>query len=457
MDVQLQASTAALGLTVFSLLGNIVLILIGTWEIVLMLIPLSVVYVKAAKYYRRSSRELQRLDSMSKSPVYAFFAETLSGATTVCAMDHAVRFGRHCTALLTNNMKIRFHADAANRWISVRLECIGNSIISAVAAVLITSSIISGGDANLAGTAGLVLSYTALLTDYLNWALRMYTQLETQMVSVERLLKFTQLPPEEPPEKLREALSKPVEAAWPQSGAIVFNQVEMRYRPGTPRVLRGLSLSIKAGENMGLVGRTGAGKSSILVALFRVVELEAGSITIDGVDISTVPLAMLRSRLSIIPQDPVLFTGTLRSNIDPNSQHTDAELHDCLHSCSLSDMVNSHQDGLSQPIDAHGSNLSVGQRQLVCMARALLRRSRVLVLDEATASVDLETDDLIQETLKKELSHATVITIAHRLNTIMHYDRVAVMSEGVLVEAGPPLKLRDTRGSVFAEMCKEME
>ena len=204
-------------------------------------------------------------------------------------------------------------------------------------------------------------------------------------------------------------------------------------------------MTIRPGEKVGIVGRTGAGKSSLLVALFRIVELKAGSISIDGVDISSVPLETLRSRLSIIPQDPVLFSGTLRHNLDPLGQYSDAQLAAVLRQCSLA-------IPLDRPIDERGGNLSVGQRQLVCMGRALLKAARVLVLDEATASVDMETDALIQTTLQSQLGDATVLTIAHRLNTIMHADRVLVVHDGRLAEDGPPVELKNTPDSHFAKL-----
>jgi len=457
VDVQLRMTTQAFGLCLFNLIGTLLLVIINAWQILFGLVPLAFAYFYIARYYRSSSRELQRLDSLSKSPVYAAFAETLHGASTIVAFGAAHRFSAEARARLDQNIQVGFASAAANRWLSIRLEAIGNSIIAGVAALAVglhgAASGGGGGAAVAAGMAGLSLSYAVSLTDYLNWALRMSTTLEMQMVNVERLLAYSALPQEESRSStLGGPAGRGPPPAWPSCGAISFSSASMRYRPGTPFVLRHIDLTVAGGEKVGLVGRTGAGKSSVLVALFRLVELAEGSIQIDGVDIATLPLAALRQRLAIIPQEPTLFSGTLRSNLDPFDQHVDAELWDCLAQCSLQPLASSHPEGLHQPIDAKGGNLSVGQRQLVCMARALLRRSKILVLDEATASVDMATDELIQETLQAQLQDATVLTIAHRLRTVMHCDRVVVLSAGAVLEHGPPHELRDQPGSAFAKL-----
>lgn len=449
VDVQISGQFMQLFLNFFSLLGTITMLALSSKYVLLSLLPLAIIYFFCAKYYRASSRELQRLESISRSPIYTAFTEALNGAPTIAAMRVAPRFEEASVRRFDANTRAAFIMYAANRWLSVRLEFLSNLLLALTALLAVASHLANGGGGKAsAGLAGLALSYAPGMTDTLNNLLRNFTSLETMMVAVERLSQYAQLEPEEA--AARAPPSPP--AAWPSEGAISFAGVRMGYRPGLPDVLSDLRLDIAPREKVGIVGRTGAGKSSILVALFRMGEVRAGAILLDGVDISAVPLPTLRSRLAIIPQDPVLFTGTLRQNLDPFSEAADAQLWDALDACSIGGAMREHPDGLGKPIDERGANLSMGQRQLVCMARALLKRARILVLDEATASVDMETDELIQQTLRREMTDATVLTIAHRLDTIMQGDRVVVMHAGQAVESGPPLELRDTPGSRFAEL-----
>jgi len=457
VDIQLRMTSQQFFLIVFNLLGTLVLLLVNSKYIAPCMIPLAVVYYYCARYYRHSSRELQRLDSVSKSPVYAAFSEALTGCATIRAFGATERFKYNTLQKLDYNIRAGFVSAAANRWLGVRLEAVGNVVVALSALFAVLSSILDNSHGSAAsgtvqaGLAGLTLSYSLSLTDFLNYLIRVFTQLETQMVNVERLFEYSRLPAEEPTDKKKQAVTD----SWPTNGAIRFRGVVMAYRVDLAPVLKGLELDIAGGEKLGIVGRTGAGKSSILVALFRLCELSDGAITIDGIDISTISLEALRSRLAIIPQDPVLFSGTLRSNLDPFNEHSDDAVWQVLEECSMASTVREYPQGLARPIDELGSNLSMGQRQLVCMGRALLKRSRVLVLDEATASVDMETDGFIQRTLQENLSSVTVLTIAHRLNTIMHCNRVAVISGGNVAEVGPPLELRETPGSMLADLWQQ--
>jgi len=242
---------------------------------------------------------------------------------------------------------------------------------------------------------------------------------------------------------------------WPEKASIEFKNVNARYREGLPLVLKDLSFAIEAGQKVGIVGRTGAGKSSVTLTLFRIVELDQGQICIVGVDIATLGLHTLRNKLTIIPQDPVLFSGSLRMNLDPFSHYSDSQLWETLKMSHLENFVTNLKEGLQHEITEGGENVSVGQRQLICLARALLRKTKILVLDEATAAVDLETDDLIQETLRDSFKDCTVLTIAHRLSTIMDYDKVLVMQEGQVAEFASPKELLEDKSTIFYSMCSD--
>jgi len=450
IDVQLASSGSQFVGYVVSLICTIVIIALVSPYILVTMPFLTYLYILYASYYRNTAREVQRLDSISKSPIYAAFTEALNGASSIQAYGANERFESVNRAKVDYNQRAQYISLAANRWLTVRLEFFSNLLVAATALLAVIESITSTGGGEQASyranMAGLALTYAPGLTDTLNFLIRQFTQLETMMVSVERVQSYAKLAPE------KTASPQLIGPEWPRTGAIELRDVRMRYRDTLPDVLKGCSLSIGGGEKMGIVGRTGAGKSSILVALFRVCELRGGSLLIDGIDIARVDLPTLRSRLAIIPQDPVLFTGTLRSNLDPTKANSDEELWNVLQQCGIDAAMAEHPDRLARPIEEKGGNLSMGQRQLLCLARALLKRARVLVLDEATASVDMQSDALIQRTLRDGLSGTTVLTIAHRLETIMHCDRIIVMHEGVVAEAGPPEELKNRSGSRFAEL-----
>jgi len=301
------------------------------------------------------------------------------------------------------------------------------------------------------GLAGLSVSYALQVTGALNMVVRMTSDLETYVVSVERILEYADCPKEAPPIVENNRPSR----SWPDSGAVEFVDYSTRYRPGLDLVIKGIDCSVNPGEKVGIVGRTGAGKSSLTLALFRIIESAMGRINIDNINISNIGLKDLRSKLTIIPQDPVLFSGTLRMNLDPFESHSDDEVWDSLKQAHLKDYVMGLAAGLQHECTEGGENLSVGQRQLVCLARALLRKTKILVLDEATAAIDLETDDLIQETIRVEFKECTVITIAHRLNTIMDYDRVMVLDQGKIEEYDNPSRLKQDSNTIFHGMVKD--
>ncbi len=335
----------------------------------------------------------------------------------------------------------------ANRWLAVRLEYIGNVITfsAALFSILAPEAV---GPADV----GLVISYALNITQTLNWLVRMTSDVETNIVAVERVKEYSQ---ELDQEADWEKGQRKPSSNWPERGMVKFQDYGMRYRAGLDLVVKGITCDIRGGETIGIVGRTGAGKSSLTVALFRLVEPAQGRIIIDEEDITQLALHDLRKKLTIIPQDPVLFSGTLRINLDPFSLHSDEEVWRALQLAHLHDFASNLEQGLEHEVSEGGENVSVGQRQLICLARALLRKTKVLILDEATAAVDLETDDLIQATIRKEFADSTVLTIAHRLNTIMDYDRIMVLDRGEIKEFDSPGSLLANEKSIFYGMAKD--
>lgn len=426
----------------FGSVGIMVVIAMVTPFFLCAFIPLGFVYHYMQQYYIRSSRELKRLDSISRSPIYAHFSETLAGISTIRSYDQEERFVTENQRKLDENQKAYFASVVANRWLGIRVEFIGTCVVSLAAlfAVLERDNIDPG-------MAGLSLTYALNITGVLNWVVRMSTEAETQLVSVERVIQYMKVETEAPAVVLETLPPR----SWPEKGAIDFKNVKLRYRPELDLVLKGINVSIKPKEKVGVVGRTGAGKSSLMLALFRLVEAAEGVVEIDGVNIATLGLDTLRSRLSIIPQDPTLFTGTIRSNLDPFEKYTDEEIWYALEKVHLKEAVQA-MGGIDSAVSEFGENLSVGQRQLMCLGRALLRRAKILVMDEATAAVDYETDRLIQETIREEFVDVTVLTIAHRIQTIIDYDRVLVLDKGLVVEFENPTQLLQNPGSVFYSM-----
>ncbi|XP_052851270.1 multidrug resistance-associated protein 1 isoform X9 [Drosophila gunungcola] len=430
----------------YMVLATIVVISLSTPIFLAVIVPIAFLYYFAQRFYVATSRQLMRLESVSRSPIYSHFSETVTGASTIRAYNVGNRFIDESDAKVDENQVCKYPSVIANRWLAIRLEMVGNLIIlfASLFAVL-------GGQTN-PGLVGLSVSYALQVTQTLNWLVRMTSDIETNIVSVERIKEYGETK-QEAAWELEQDKSKPKN--WPQEGRVEFQNFQVRYREGLDLVLRGVSFDIRGGEKVGIVGRTGAGKSSLTLALFRIIEAAGGRIAIDGVDIATMGLHMLRSRLTIIPQDPVLFSGSLRVNLDPFEIKTDDEIWKALELSHLKSFVKSLAAGLNHEIAEGGENLSVGQRQLVCLARALLRKTKVLVLDEATAAVDLETDDLIQKTIRSEFKECTVLTIAHRLNTILDSDKVIVLDKGQITEFASPTELLDNPKSAFYSMAKD--
>ena len=344
------------------------------------------------------------------------------------------------------NVKSYYLSVVSNRWLSQRAEGIANVMIFLTALFAIIKK-----DTLLPGLAGLAITYAINITGSVVWVVRMACDLENNCVSLERIFEYTKLPSEAEWESKTQ--SKALQQ-WPNEGRIEFKNYETKYRAGLDPVLRGINLKIKPNEKIGICGRTGAGKSSLTLSLFRIIESTTGCILIDDIDISQLGLHEVRSKLAIIPQDPVLFTGTLRFNLSPTDEHSDQELWNALELSHLKAHVQKNlPSGLDHEVFEGGSNFSVGQRQLLCLARALLRRAKILIIDEATAAVDPETDDLIQKTIRKEFKNNTVLTKAHRLNTILDSERIVVLSQGRVLEMDSPNKLLQTTDSSFRSMA----
>ncbi|KAL9657812.1 hypothetical protein ABK040_013150 [Willaertia magna] len=431
----------------FQVTGTIVIITTVTPLFLLPIIPLFFIYWRVQNYYRSTSRELKRLDSISRSPLFAHFSETLTGLSTIRAYKKQSEFTLDNEKQLDRLNRACYAQLASQRWLAVRLE-----LISAL--VVLASSIFSllgkGGVAS--SMAGLSLSYALSVTGTMNWTVRAATEAEAIMNSVERVLHYCEEIPTEAAKVIPD--NRPPED-WPQEGNIELNDVKLRYREDLDFVLKGLTLEINGTEKVGVVGRTGSGKSTLMSALFRIVELAEGNIVIDGIDISKIGLYDLRSKLAIIPQDPVMFSGTVRFNLDPFDMYSDQQIWQALERSHMKEAISKLSGQLEAKVVEYGENFSVGQRQLLCLARAILRKTKVLIMDEATASVDMETDSLIQETVRSEFSDRTVLTVAHRLNTIIDADRILVLKDGQLAEFDTPKNLLSKETSIFSSLVEE--
>ncbi|GAM21228.1 hypothetical protein SAMD00019534_044030 [Acytostelium subglobosum LB1] len=427
-------------------LATIIIIAIVIPFLLVPMAPIVVLFYILQSFYRHTSRELQRLESISRSPIFAHFSETLNGVATIRAYKTQDRNIAHNHKLLDANNQAYLTLQAMQQWLGLRLDLLGNLIIF-FTALFIT---IDKKTVDI-GSVGLALSYALSITTNLNRATLQAADTETKMNSVERIVHYIK-GPVEAQQIIKE--SRPA-ADWPQHGAITFDNLVMRYREGLDPVLKGISCEIKPKEKIGIVGRTGAGKSSIVLALFRLIEASEGRILIDGKDISSYGLKDLRRNLSIIPQDPVLFSGTLRDNLDPFNESTDEELWDLLENIQLHATVKNLDGGLLCKVTENGENWSVGQRQLICLGRALLRKPKILVLDEATASVDSNTDALIQQTVRAKFSDCTILTIAHRLNTIMDSNRIMVLDAGRISEFDTPHNLLQNTDGLLSWLVDE--
>ncbi|PVI02115.1 putative ABC transporter [Periconia macrospinosa] len=450
-DVEVMDSSLVISMQMFLLSAAMVLGIYALtvayyhWFAVILGVLL-VLFILIARCYRSPARDIKRLEAILRSIVVSRFSEALGGTTTIRAYKTEKKFCERLDASVDDMDAAYYLTIASLHWLSIRLDVLGSISVLAVGILAVTSKVEIDPSVS-----GLVLAYMITVMQMIPWIVVQFAEVENNMNATERVHYYgTEIDQEEHKVALREV----VRPSWPERGEIQFNQVQMRYRPELPLVVQNLTLQIRPGERIGIVGRTGAGKSTILTALFRLVEYE-GKICIDGVDIAKIGLQDLRSKLTIIPQDPILFQGSVRENLDPYNQHSDEELWRALQQAGL---VGSREQRQTYPVQldsavaADGQNFSLGQRQLLALARALVRGSRIIVCDEATSAVDFETDRQVTETIAN-LQDRTVLCIAHRLKTIIHYDRVLVMDAGRIAELDTPLNLYDRESGIFRSMC----
>ncbi|KAJ1258328.1 hypothetical protein BS78_10G066900 [Paspalum vaginatum] len=432
----------------FSLLGTLVVLSYSQVSFLVILLPLWLIYRKVQFYYRSTSREVRRLDSIARSPIYSSFTETLDGSSTIRAFQKEGFFLERFIQHVTLYQKTSYSELIASLWLSLRLQLLAGFIILFIA-MMATISFHSSSLVNFAtpGLVGLALSYAAPVVSLLNGFLTTFTETEKEMISVERVVEYVGIPQEE----LQGSESPP--RSWPTEGKIEFEHVTLKYKPELPPALSDVSFLIASGMQVGIIGRTGAGKSSILNALFRLVPICNGRILVDGIDMARIAVRELRGHFAVVPQSPFLFDGSLRENLDPFNTTTDFRIWDVLEKCHMKAEIESI-GGLDIHVKESGASFSVGQRQLLCLARAILKSSKVLCLDECTANVDNQTALLLQSAIAAECKGMTVLTIAHRISTVMKMDNILVLDQGKLVEEGNPEVLMNQRFSRFAQYAK---
>ena len=434
---------ASLFVSVWALIPAIVLLICCIW---------------IARIYIKGGRDVKRLESNSKSPVLEHYTTSLSGLATIRSFGKKEEYVQQMYTMLDQEARTTWHGHLAMGWMEFRQGILGILFAVSVACGVVA---LPGIGAPLAGFAlGFALEYAMVVVELII----QYAELELEMNAIERITEYVDMP-------IEDQNGDEVPAAWPMQGRIEVHGLEVGYADDLPAVLKDVSFTVRSRERVGIVGRTGSGKSSLTLAIFRMLEARSGSIKIDDVDISTITRHALRSRLAIIPQDPVLFSGTLRSNIDPFCRYSDRAVFDALRAMQLldDDETGARTTGaeaerhvteasptainvfcnLDYQISRGGLNLSQGQRQLICLARALISRPTILVLDEATSSVDMATDTKIQRSIRENFAGCTLLVIAHRLSTIADFDKVLVLNKGRVVEYGPPRELWERKGRFF--------
>lgn len=425
-----------------------IVIIIGIINVYLM-IPtffIVIIFYKFRVFYLSTSRSVKRLEGVTRSPVFAHLNASLQGLTTIRAYE--------AEQILSNEFDNHqdLHSSAWYIFISSsRAFGLWLDIICFIYISIVTFSFLIIGNTTYGGNVGLAITQAISLAGMFQWGMRQSAELENQITAVERVLEYTNAPQED---ALESSLEKKPPAEWPMNGQIIFKNFYLRYNTDSKFVVKNLNINIESMEKVGIVGRTGAGKSSLIGALFRLA-INEGNIIIDDIDIHDIGLHDLRSKISIIPQEPILFSGTMRTNLDPFNEYPDHILWNALDEVELRHIVEDLPNGLDSIMSEGGSNFSVGQRQLVCLARAIVRNNKILVLDEATANIDPQTDAFIQNTIKNKFRMCTVLTIAHRLNTVMDSDKVLVMDIGTMVEFDHPHILLKNKNGFLYKMVEQ--
>lgn len=399
--------------------------------------------------YIVGARDVKRLLSISKSSIFEQFRSSIEGLETIRAYDKTDEYIERMRTVIDTYLTAWWHNHLFRRWLGLRLQMVGSIFSTSVAFMVVYRK---GNDASLAGFA---MVFSLQFASALSVMINRYSNTELNMNAAERILEFTDLETE-----TQGGIEVPAE--WPSTGNIVVEDMVVRYSHDSPSILKGLSFSVKDGERVGIVGRTGAGKSTLTLALFRFLEAQSGRIFVDGIDVSTIKLHDLRRRLAIIPQDPVLFSGTIRSNVDPFNEFSDFALEEALRKVQLFQSLDipfnpenkNQRMTLDTPISLGGLNFSQGQRQLLCLSRLLIRTPKIIVLDEATSAVDHATDVLLQKSIRENFKDSTLLVIAHRISTVADFDKILVMDEGKAVEFGTPKELVSQDG-IFASLMRE--
>ncbi|KAI0986807.1 hypothetical protein GJ496_009667 [Pomphorhynchus laevis] len=446
IDSNLTQSLASAVLTLVSILCTIIIITTSNPIFLTIIIPIGFMFYILQRIYISTSRQLYRLHSENRHPIISHFSETLNGLQSIRACSMNKYFIAKNYNLQNINNKVYYSTIIINRWLAIILESFATLIIvSTCMLVVLARKRVNPGHA------GVAISNALEISQSLNWLVRMISEIETSTVSIKRILEFFEID-SEAPWIIQE--NRPPKS-WPENGVIKIKNYSLKYQDDMNPTLSNINLVINSGEKFAIVGRSGAGKSSLASAIFRLVEPIAGQIFIDDILIDEIGLHDLRGKITIIPQDPVIFSGSIRHNLDPYHEISEDRIRKVLIDVNLDKFVSSLPGKLNYKVSEGGENLSVGQKQLFCLARAILRKSKVIILDEATASVDFETDELIQNTFKREFKDCTVISIAHRINTIIDYNRIAVLSNGKVVECNSPTMLLSDPESEFSKLVRD--